>query len=140
MDKSKKQIFQSLIELGIGDIKISQREIAIEKGIILRSVRKMKKDDPALYSIFEDALKFRKIMSSTDIKIVTEFSEDENTYWLVEDGKKVIGFGEEWLRTSKLDNRELKNLRRTEIGMTTIRDKAFEKELIDKYCGGVIVL
>ena len=140
MDKNHKEIFQELISLGIDKIKISQREIAIEKGIGLRAVRDMKKENPATYSLFEDALKFRKIMAQTDVKIVCEFSEDENMYWLYKDNKKIIGFDESWLRNSKLDDRELKNLRREEIGETTIRDKVFEKELIEQYCGGVVAL
>ena len=140
MLKEKKELLYGLLEMAKDDIRIGKKDIAVEKGIGLRAVRKMKKENPSTYEIFKDALKFRKIMSITNIKIVSEFSEDENTYWLYQDERKIIGFDEKWLRVSNLDDRELKNLRKSEIGMTTIRDKVFEKELIEKYCGEVVVL
>lgn len=141
MPSKKEKLMIEVINSGLKEIKVSHKDIAIERGVSIRAVRKMKKENKEAFSLFEDALKFRKFinLNTAGIRFITEFN-DNNIYWLYNDNKKVIGFDEAWLRSSKLDDRELKNLRSKEIGETTIRDEEFKDSLIEKYCEGEIIL
>jgi len=140
MPKNRDKLLRALILSIMNEIKISHKDIAIEKGVGLRAVRQMKKENIRAYKLFEDSLKFRKVLGELDLRIKVEVSETENTYWLYYQDEQKIGFDINSIVKLGLDVIEMKNLHNKEIFETTIADKNLRDSLIKKYCGSVVML
>ena len=140
MPKNRDKLLRALILSIMNEIKISHKDIAIEKGVGLRAVRQMKKENIRAYKLFEDSLKFRKVLGELDLRIKVEVSETENTYWLYYQDEQKIGFDINSIVKLGLNAIEMKNLHNKEIFETTIADKNLRDSLIEKYCGSVEML
>jgi hypothetical protein len=140
MKDKKRELLNKALLLFQDEIKISQKDMAIEKGVSLRAIRKIKKDNPRSYKAIKDSLKFRKVMGELDLRIKVESSDEEDSYWLYYKNKRVIGFDINVVVNLGLDKVEMKNLVNKDIRETTIADKKLRDSLIEKYCGNTVIL
>jgi len=113
-----KEDIKELIE----NMKVKQKEIALETGQNERSVRRMKAETPEKYELILDALKYRKAIGQLDMKLIKE----NNIYNVYVEKKILLGFDcIDWL---KLNDIEKKNLER--VNETTLRECV--QDLINK--------
>ena len=105
MSITKEGLLNKALLLLQEEIKIGHRDMAIEKGVTLRAIRKMKKENPRGYKLTEDALRFRKVMGELDLKIKVEISEKKDTYWLYYKDNKIIEYCKFWIACLSNDGR-----------------------------------
>lgn len=123
MNQNQRELLNQALKILQEDIKIGQKDIAIAKGVQLRNVRKMKKENPETYKIFEDALKYRYVTGELDIRIKVHLTGKDATYWLYCQQEAIREISIEEIGNMKLSKGQLKTLEDKEILETVITDK-----------------
>jgi len=125
MKQATKKALQALLVEGLGDIKVRDKDIAIELGISLRATYKIKKNNHDRYLRLIDLLKFRKIMNE-DVRLI----QKESICSLYRDGDWVNDYLPSWCEGNLyLTDKEKRNLKR--LGETTISNKEYIEELLN---------
>jgi DNA-binding XRE family transcriptional regulator len=152
----KQELLKKYMDESLKDIKISQKEMAIEIGVNTRSIRTIKKDNIERYKLVEDALKYRKIIGELDIKIKRVVIDAQDEFWIYDKDKKMLGIDlkiksikietnknpkipkPKFIYSAKrgdedfiLTQKEFSNLMRTDIMETTISDVSIRVKLKD---------
>jgi len=128
---SKEKLITEIINSSLKEIKVSHKDIAIAKGVQLRNVRKIKKENPETYKIFEDAIKYRYITGELDMRIKVHFTGEDATYWLYYQEENIRKISIEELENMKLSKGQLKTLQDQEILETVITNKETRDTLLE---------